>query len=89
MILKPYWRGGRVVDRARLEIECTERYRGFKSHPLRNYKIARGGFYPYDKLACPLNVPNKLIIPTSRKSKKQVNSRYSSKVLKDNRLTIN
>lgn len=29
------WRGGRVVERARLEIECAERHRGFESHPLR------------------------------------------------------
>ncbi len=25
-----------LVDRARLEIECTARYRGFESHSLRN-----------------------------------------------------
>ena len=29
-------RGGRVVDCTRLEIGSTERYRGFKSHPLRS-----------------------------------------------------
>jgi hypothetical protein len=29
-----------VVECARLEIECTERYRGFESHPLR-FTIAR------------------------------------------------
>ena len=28
-------RGVRVVDRARLESVCTERYRGFESRPLR------------------------------------------------------
>ena len=29
------WRGGRVVECARLEIECSESYRGFESLPLR------------------------------------------------------
>ena len=30
------WRGGRVVECARLEIGCAERYRGFESLPLRH-----------------------------------------------------
>ena len=30
------WRGGRVVECARLEIGCAARYRGFESRPLRH-----------------------------------------------------
>ena len=33
-------RGVRVVDRARLESVCTERYRGFESRPLRRVSTA-------------------------------------------------
>jgi hypothetical protein len=34
-------RGVRVVDRARLESVCTERYRGFESRPLRSSSKSR------------------------------------------------
>jgi hypothetical protein len=34
----PPWKGGRVVECAGLEIRCTGlRYRGFESHPFRQY----------------------------------------------------
>ena len=33
------WRGDRVVEGARLEIVCTERYRGFESLPLRQFMV--------------------------------------------------
>src|SRR4051812_5017647 len=33
------WRGDRVVEGARLEIVCTETYRGFESRPLRFHKL--------------------------------------------------
>ena len=36
-MLQHYWRGGRVVECARLEIGCTARYRGFESRPLRHF----------------------------------------------------
>ena len=33
-------RGGRVVECARLEIGCAERYRGFESLPLRHPSVS-------------------------------------------------
>lgn len=35
MINRDAWRGGRVVECARLEIECGESHREFESPPLR------------------------------------------------------
>ncbi len=35
---KATWRGGRVVECARLESVCRETYRGFESLPLRHFK---------------------------------------------------
>ena len=31
------WRGGRVVEGAALEMLCRATYRGFESHPLRQF----------------------------------------------------
>jgi hypothetical protein len=32
------WRGGRVVEGAALEMLCRATYRGFESHPLRQFR---------------------------------------------------